>query len=162
MIVLWKRRKQGENRPHDSPSHIYDIIPDTKANVSQHKLQSKIEQNKTAMNVISTLDAELGQQKSTDVPLSEVQYSDMQSNIAYGRGASSQQRSTDVTPGGVEYSDMQSNIAYGRGASSQQRATDVTPGGVEYSDMQSNIACVPIASGQCRDTEEHTSEVSTL
>ena len=133
MVVIWKRRKQGGDRPHDSPGHIYDIIPDTKANVSQHKLQSKIGQNKTAMNVIPTLDAELGQQKSTDVPLSEVQYSDMQSNVAYGCGTSFQQRSTDVTPGGVE-----------------------------YSDMQSNIACAPIASGQCHDTEEYTSEVSTL
>ena len=75
-------------------------MPDTKANVSQ----SEIGQNRTAMNVIPTSDAELGQQMLTDVPLSEVQYPDVKSDIPYA----------------------------------------------------------PLASGQCHDTEEHTSEVSTL
>ena len=175
MIVLWKRKKRGEDGSHDSPDHIYDV-PDYITNiVSQHRLESETRQNEIAMNINPTSHAVLspnekktniaygcgvsGQQRSTDVTPGGVEYSDMQSNIAYGSIASSQQRSTDVIPGGVEYSDMQSNIAYGCGASGQQ---SVTPGGVEYSDMQSNIAYGCVASDQCHDTEEHSSEVSTL
>ena len=172
MIVLWKRKKRGEDGSHDSPDHIYDV-PDYITNiVSKHRLESETRQNEIAMNINPTSHAVLspnemktnsaygcgvsGQQRSTDVTPGGVEYSDIQSNIAYG---SDQQVSTDVPPGGVEYSDMQPNIAYG---SDQQVSTDITPGGVECSDMQPNIAYGCTESDQCHDTEEHSSEVSTL
>ena len=145
MIVLWKRRKQGEDRSHDSPG----LSPVVDEPGSQRNRQSELEQNEIEMQVNPTLHAELSP-------------NEMKTNIAYGSISSGQQRSTDVTPVGVEYSDMQSNIAYGCGALDQQRSTDVTPGGVEYSDMQSNIAYGCVASDQCHDTDEHSSEVSTL
>ena len=149
MLVLWKRRKQGEDGSHDSPDHVYDV-PDYITNiVSQNRLESETRQNEIAMKITSH---------------AVLSPNEMKSNIAYGCGVSGQQRSTDITTGGVEYSDMQPNIAYGCGASDQQGsiATDVTPGGVEYSDMHSNIAYGCVVTDQCHDTEQHSSEMSTL
>ena len=103
MIVLWKQKKQVENRSHDFPDHIYCLSDDVINSGTQHKLQSELKQSETAAKVNPT-------------PPNEVKSND------YSSFASCQPGSTDVTPGGVEYSDMQSNIA--SSASDQCRATE--------------------------------------
>ena len=106
MIVLRQRRKQDKKRSHDFPHHIYDMPDITYSSASQSITQSKIEQSKTAMSVISTLDTELSLNKMKSP-----------TNVA-------DQQRFDVPPGGVETSDMTSNIAYGCVASDQCRARE--------------------------------------
>ena len=113
MIILWRRRNQGEDKSHDSPDHIYDV-PDGKTvtaiNVNPTQC-AEVSPNKPTTNIASTVS---GQLVSTGVSSSEVQDSDMKSNIAYSSVASSQQVSTD----------MKSNIAYGCITSDQCHASE--------------------------------------
>ena len=102
MIIIWRRRNQGEDKSHNSPDHVYDV-PDgtTMMAINVNPTQcAEVSPNEPTTNIVSTAS---GQLVSTGVSSSEVQHSDMKSNIAYGSIASSQQVCTD----------MKSNIAYG-------------------------------------------------